>query len=69
MLLECWWWGRPALQRHCAISLDDLGAFVHHGWKEVVAAVTSVRGRGEGISTPRSQALTLECDSRRLDAL
>jgi alginate O-acetyltransferase complex protein AlgI len=42
--------------------VDDLGplglAVVHYAWKEVVAAVTSVRGRGEGISTPRSQALT-----------
>jgi len=30
---------------------------VHHAWKEVVATATSVRGRGEGISTPRSQVL------------
>src|SRR5262249_40495464 len=47
--------------QHCDISLDDLGplglALVHHAWKEVVAAVSSVRGLGEGISTPRSQAL------------
>jgi D-alanyl-lipoteichoic acid acyltransferase DltB (MBOAT superfamily) len=39
------------------VDLGPLGqALVHHGWKEVVAAVTSVRGRGEGISTPRSHA-------------
>ena len=41
------------------LPFDDLGplglAFVHHAWKEVVAAVTS-----EGISRPRSQALNAD---------